>query len=110
MYFIFDLICKIIWGKFYGEMVIFWGDGYQWWELVFVEDFVCIVLELVVMVDNDLVNIGVGEEFIICCFVELICQEVDYDFNLIEFDISCYVGVKLKCLGVKKFYGLMLDL
>jgi GDP-L-fucose synthase len=110
MHFIFDLIRKIIRGKLYGETVTLWGDGYQRRELVFVEDFARIALELAATVDNDLVNIGAGEEFTIRCFAELICQEVDYDFDLIEFDTSRYVGAKSKCLGVKKLHGLMPDL
>lgn len=110
MHFIFDLIRKIIRGKLYGETVTLWGDGYQLRELVFVEDFARIALELADTVDNDIINIGAGEEFTIRRFAELICAEVGYDFNLIEFDTSRYVGAKSKCLGVKKLHGLMPNL
>lgn len=102
MHFIFDLIRKIIRGKLYGEPVILWGDGYQSRELVFVGDFAQIAIALAQSVDNDLINIGAGEEFTIRHFAELICEEVGYDFGQIQFDTSRYVGAKSKCLEVAK--------
>ncbi|MDJ0511033.1 MAG: NAD-dependent epimerase/dehydratase family protein [Crocosphaera sp.] len=102
MHFIFDLIRKIIRGKLYDEPVILWGDGYQSRELVFVEDFAKIAMELSQTVDNDLINIGAGEEFTIRHFAKLICEGVGYDFNKIQFDTSRYVGAKSKCLIVDK--------
>ena len=102
MHFIFDLIRKIIRGKLYDEPVILWGDGYQSRELVFVEDFARIAMELSQTVDNDLINIGAGEEFTIRHFAKLICEGVGYDFNKIQFDTSRYVGAKSKCLIVDK--------
>ncbi len=102
MHFIFDLIRKMIRGKLYGEPVVLWGDGTQSRELVFVEDFAKIAIQLAATVDNDLINIGAGEEYTIRHFAKLICEQVDYDFNQIEFDISRYVGAKSKCLVVNK--------
>ncbi|WP_009543153.1 NAD-dependent epimerase/dehydratase family protein [Crocosphaera subtropica] len=102
MHFIFDLIRKIIRGKLYGEPVILWGDGTQSRELVFVEDFAKIAMNLAQTVNNDLINIGAGEEFPIRHFAKLICERVGYDFNDIQFDTSRYVGAKSKCLVVDK--------
>ncbi|MDJ0843389.1 MAG: NAD-dependent epimerase/dehydratase family protein [Crocosphaera sp.] len=102
MHFIFDLIRKIIRGKLYDEPVILWGDGYQSRELVFVEDFAKIAMELAHTIDNDLINIGAGEEFTIRHFAKVICENVGYDFNKIQFDTSRYVGAKSKCLVVDK--------
>ncbi len=102
MHFIFDLIRKIIRGKLYDEPVILWGDGYQSRELVFVEDFAKIAMELSHTIDNDLINIGAGEEFTIRHFAKIICESVGYDFNKIQFDTSRYVGAKSKCLVVDK--------
>jgi GDP-L-fucose synthase len=110
MHFIFDLIRKIIRGKLYGEPVVLWGDGYQKRELVFVEDFAKIALKLSASVDNDLINIGAGEEFTIRHFAQLICERVGYDFNNIQFDTSRYVGAKSKCLGVDKLKQSLPDL
>jgi len=39
MHFIFDLIRKVLRGKYYGEEVVLWGDGTQERELIFVGDF-----------------------------------------------------------------------
>lgn len=102
MHFIFDLIRKIIRGKLYGEPVILWGDGYQSRELVYVGDFAALAVKLSQEVDNDLINIGAGEEYTIRRFAELICTEVGYDFAQIQFDTSRYVGAKSKCLVVNK--------
>jgi GDP-L-fucose synthase len=102
MHFVFDLIRKIIRGKLYGEPVVLWGDGTQLRELVFVEDFAKITTQLAATIDNDLINIGAGKEYTIRHFAKLICREVDYDFNQIEFDTSRYVGARSKCLVVEK--------
>ncbi|MGD2180263.1 NAD-dependent epimerase/dehydratase family protein [Lusitaniella coriacea] len=110
MHFIFDLIRKIIRGKLYGEPVILWGDGYQSRELVFVEDFAQIATQLADSVDNELINIGAGEEFPIRHFAKLICDRVNYDFNAIQFDTSRYVGAKSKCLAVRKLQHYLPDL
>lgn len=105
MHFIFDLIRKIIRGKLYGEPVILWGDGYQSRELVFVEDFAKVAIDLAQNVNNELINIGAGEEFTIRHFAQLISEQVGYPFDAIQFDASRYVGAKSKCLGVQKLQG-----
>lgn len=110
MHFIFDLIRKIIRGKICGEPVVLWGGGYQGRELVFIDDFVKIMLQLTATTDNDIINIGAGEEFTIRGFAKLICEKVGYDFNAVQFDTSRYVGAKSKCLVVKKLRSLIPDL
>jgi GDP-L-fucose synthase len=110
MHFIFDLIRKIIRGNLYGEPVVLWGDGYQCRELVYVGDFVKIMLQLTATCENELINIGAGEEFTIRHFAKLICHTVGYDFNSIEFDTSRYVGAKSKCLSITKLKCLVPDL
>ncbi len=109
MHFIFDLIRKIIRGKLYGDQVVLWGDGYQSRELVFVEDFARIAMQLASNVDNQLLNIGAGEEFTIRHFAKLICAEVGYDFKQIHFDTSRYVGAQSKCLAVDKLKQYLTD-
>jgi GDP-L-fucose synthase len=107
MHFIFDLIRKIIRGKEYGEAVVLWGDGWQSREIVLVDDFVRILLQLTDKVDNDIFNIGAGEEFAIRTFADLICQFVGYDPGQIRFDTSRYVGATSKCLNVEKVRSLV---
>lgn len=110
MHFIFDLIRKILRGKEYGEPVVLWGDGYQKRELVYVDDFVSAAVRLSASVDNDIVNIGAGEEFTIRRFASLISEKVGYDAGAIQFDTSRYVGAKSKCLDVRKLKRLAADL
>jgi GDP-L-fucose synthase len=109
MHFIFDLIRKIMRGKLFGEPVELWGDGYQRRELVYVDDFVQAMLQLSVRKENDLINIGAGEEFTIRYFAKLICDHVGYNFNNIQFDTTKYVGAKSKCLDTTKLNLLLPD-
>ena len=88
MHFIFDLIRKIIRGKEFEGPVILWGDGNQKREIVLVDDFVRILFALVDCVDNDLVNIGAGEEFSIRTFVGHICRIVGYPEDRVQYDTS----------------------
>lgn len=110
MHFIFDLIRKIIRGKLYEEPVVLWGDGYQRRELVFVGDFVEIMTQLSCTCENELINIGAGKEFTIRHFARLICEQVGYDFDSIQFDTSRYVGAQSKCLVVNKLKTFLPDL
>lgn len=109
MHFIFDLIRKILRGKLYGEPVVLWGDGQQRRELVYLDDFVAILLRLDQKLDNETINIGAGEEFSIKHFAELICRHVDYDPGRIQYDTTRYVGARSKCLSVKKLQALLPD-
>ncbi len=109
MHFIFDLIRKILRGKLHGEPVVLWGDGHQTRELVYVEDFVRIALDLDRLRENDLVNIGAGVEFSIRHFAWLICEQVGYDFKAIRFDTARYVGARSKCLSIRKLRQLLPD-
>jgi len=107
MHFIFDLIRKIIRGKEFGEPVILWGDGHQRRELMYVSDFVDLLVRLADSAKNELVNIGAGEEYSIRHFANLICGMVGYPVEKIEYDTSRYVGATSKCLGVGKLRSLI---
>jgi GDP-L-fucose synthase len=102
MHFIFDLIRKIIRGKEFGETVTLWGDGLQKREIVHVDDFVNILWQLVEKFDNDIFNIGAGEEYPIRTFADKICSIVGYPAEKIQYDTSRYVGATSKCLNVDK--------
>ena len=88
MHFIFDLIRKIIRGKEYGEQVVLWGDGNQRRELVYIDDFIQILLRLSERLDNELINIGAGEDYSIRDFASHICDLIGYDYSLISFDTT----------------------
>jgi GDP-L-fucose synthase len=110
MHFIFDLVRKILRGKVCGDPVILWGDGRQKREVVFIDDFVKVAIELAAVCDNEVVNVGAGEEFTIRHFADRICHMVGYDSRRIEFDAAKYVGAKSKCLVIKKLQRLIPDL
>ena len=107
MHFIFDLIRKILRGKLYGDSVVLWGDGHQRRELVYVDDFVNAAIGLADMEDNNLINIGAGEDHSIRDFASMICNEVTFDFGKIEFDTTRYVGARSKCLRVERLRKLL---
>jgi GDP-L-fucose synthase len=102
-HFIYDLIRKIIRGKMYGEPVVLWGDGEQRRELIFVDDFIQIMLGLNEKTKNDLFNVGGGMDYSIKEFAAMICECVGYDFNSIQYDTTQYVGAKSKILNVEKY-------
>ena len=102
MHFIFDLIKKIIRGKEYGEPVVLWGDGYQQRELVLVDDFAKILWQISQQFENQIFNIGAGQEYSIRDFAVKICDIVGYDHTKILYDTTQYVGAKSKCLNIEK--------
>lgn len=110
MHFIFDLIRKIIRGKEYGEKVELWGDGYQRREIVYIDDFIEALLKLSAMIDNDIVNVGAGQDYNIRDFAVQICEIVGYDFDKISFDSTKYVGARSKILNVDKLMKILPEL
>jgi len=110
MHFIFDLIRKILKAKHQDVPPVLWGDGYQQRELVYLDDFVTILLRLIPIVNNDLVNIGYGEEHSIRWFARNICELVGYDPARVQYDTSRYVGAESKCLRNEKLKRLLPDL
>jgi GDP-L-fucose synthase len=102
MHFIFDLIRKIIRGKEFGEQVVLWGDGHQKREIVLVDDFVKILWELMGRFEDDIFNIGAGQEHSIRSFAETISDIVGYPHAQIVYDTTRYVGAKSKSLNISK--------
>ena len=102
MHFIFDLLRKIVDGKYKGTPVELWGDGMQKRELIHVDSFVTTMTYLAQHVDNDIFNIGGGEEHPIRCFAEMLAEHVGYDASKIIYDTTKYVGATSKFLVVDK--------
>lgn len=102
MHFIFDLIRKILMAKFYGGPVVLWGHGRQRRELIHIKDFVNILIALSERSQNTLINVGTGEEHTIRHYAKVICDYVGYNFDLIRFDETRYVGAISKCLTITK--------
>jgi len=107
MHFIFDLIRKVLVAQAGGPPPVFWGDGYQRRELVYIDDFVDTAIELAGSTANTLVNIGAGTEHNIREFVEEICRQVGYDSHLVQYDTERYVGARSKVLVVDKLRTLL---
>ncbi|MCB1180754.1 MAG: NAD-dependent epimerase/dehydratase family protein [Chlamydiia bacterium] len=102
LHFIFDLMRKILLGKYEGETVVLWGNGEQKRELVHIDDFVNGLLMLSKKVSNTLLNIGAGEEYSIKEFAQILCRLVDYPFEKIKFDTNRYVGATSKVLNISR--------
>ncbi|MCH9608447.1 MAG: GDP-L-fucose synthase [Chlamydiales bacterium] len=100
LHFIFDLIRKIIRGKYENEPVVLWGDGHQRRELVHVNDFIKTML--FIENENEIFNMGAGEDHSIREFAQIICEIVEFPFEEITFDTSKYVGAKSKVLSTEK--------
>ena len=109
LHFIFDLIAKITRGQLEGEPVTLWGDGYQQRELLYAPDFVRAVLALATRVDDEVVNVGSGEEHSIRWYAERVAREVGYDATKIQYDTSRFVGVRSKRLDVGRLQALLPD-
>ncbi len=109
LHFIYDLIRKILRGQELGERVVLWGDGHQKRELVYIDDFVELLLRLSLTADNQIVNIGEGGEHSIRDFAGIISRAVGFDFEKIEFDPSKYVGLTSKVLNVERLQALVPD-
>jgi len=107
LHFIFDLIRKIKIASRGGERAELWGDGYQRRELIHVTDFVRDLLLLNNLVQNEIVNIGAGEDHTIRGFASLICSHLKYDENLIAYDETKYVGAKQKLLDISKLTSMI---
>ncbi len=102
LHFIFDLIRKILRGKYFGEPVVLWGDGEQTRELIYLEDFISSLIAVSEHGHNEIMNIGTGEALSIKHFAKKICERVGYPFELIQYDRTKYVGARSKFLYVDK--------
>ena len=107
MHFIFDLVRKLLAAQAGGTPAVLWGDGYQKRELVYIDDFVHTMVRLTSVIDNDIVNVGSGEEHSIRDFASAICELIGYDPAKIRYDPSKYVGARSKVLDVSKLARLL---
>ena len=87
--------------------IILWGDGTQKRELVFVEDFVNIMIILLDKLENEVVNIGAGKEYNIKEFAQIVCNIIGINHENIKYDTSRYTGAKSKILDNSKLKKLI---
>jgi GDP-L-fucose synthase len=107
-HFIFDLIRKIYNGKNYGDEVELWGDGYQRRELIYVDDAIDAMLNLL-NEENQIFNLGSSNDLPIRHYAQEICNSFDYDHDKIFYNIEKYVGVRKRKLEVDKVQELSLN-
>lgn len=96
-HFIFDLIRKIYNGKYFGNKVVLWGDGYQKREIMYVKDAVKLMLDNIDK-KNITYNLSTGEEYTIRYYAEKICKELEYNPEKIIYDTDKFVGIRSKQL------------
>lgn len=101
-HFIFDLVKKILRGKYFGEKVELWGDGNQTREIIHVDDFILNMFNINNKTNNQIFNIGGGSEYTIKHFANIICKKAMFDYKKIHFDKAKYVGAKSKKLSINK--------
>ena len=107
LHFIFDIIRKVLDYKENQKEIILWGDGTQKRELVFVEDFVNIMIILLDKLENEVVNIGAGKEYNIKEFAQIVCNIIGINHENIKYDTSRYTGAKSKILDNSKLNKLI---
>ena len=100
-HFIFDFIRNCYNAKHNGEDFVIWGDGEQRRELIFVDDAVDAMISLL-DVENEVFNLGSGNDNAINEFATMVCQTYDYDPKFIKRDLTKYVGVRSKKIDTTK--------
>jgi GDP-L-fucose synthase len=107
MHFVFDIAAKIVRFKRGGAAPVLWGDGLQKRELIYIDDFIDTMLAVDPLLDDDLVNIGAGEEHSIREFATLLGQLAGVDPKAIVWDEARYVGAREKFLSIAKLDRLL---
>lgn len=90
-HFIFDLIRKIVNAKNGGDKVILWGTGDQTRELIYIKDAIDIIIKSMTW-DNKIVNLSSGKSHSIKDYAQMICDIVGYNYNLIKWDTTAFIG------------------
>ena len=104
-HFIFDLVRKIHKSSRDGSEVELWGDGLQERELIYIDDFIELLMKVIFRkygTANEVINIGRGEEYSIQHYANTISDILSYDNKTIVYNTSKFVGVKSKCLDIGK--------
>jgi len=100
-HFIFDFIRNCYQAKYKKDEFVLWGDGNQRRELIYVEDAIDVMISLLNH-NNEIINLGSGQDNSINEFVQLVCEIYDYDYSLVKRDLTKYVGVKAKKINTDK--------
>jgi len=107
-HFIFDLVRKIYNGKHYNDEVELWGDGYQRRELIYVDDAIEAMLNLL-NEENEIFNLGSSRDLPIRHYADEISNQIGYNPDKIIYNTEKYVGVRKRKLEVDKVQKLSLN-
>tara|TARA_R110000851_G_scaffold331492_1_gene505697 strand:+ start:9490 stop:10407 length:918 start_codon:yes stop_codon:yes gene_type:complete len=100
-HFIFDFIKNCYQAKYNNKPFTIWGDGTVKRELIHVDDACNAMINLLDQ-ENEIFNLGSGQDHTINEFAKYVCNSFDYDYNLVNRDLTKYVGVREKSLDIKK--------
>ena len=100
-HFIFDFIRNCYNAKNHVVEFGLWGDGEQRRELIYVQDAVEGIINLLDH-KNEVFNLGSGEDFTINEFAQQVCELFEYDYQLVTHDLDKYVGVREKKISTDK--------
>jgi len=100
-HFIFDFIRNCYNAKYNDDSFTVWGDGEQRRELIYVDDAANAMLSLLDR-ENQVFNLGSGQDNSINEFATMVCKAYDYDAELVQHDLTKYVGVKAKKIDTTK--------
>ena len=100
-HFIFDFIRNCYNAKYNNDEFVVWGDGEQRRELIYIDDAVSAMINLLHF-DNQVFNLGSGKDHSINQFAMSVCEIYDYDYSLVKHDLTKYVGVKEKKIDTAK--------
>ena len=107
-HFIFDFIRNCYNAQEGKDKFVLWGDGEQRRELIYVQDAVDAILNLL-KYDNEIFNLGSGSDYTINEFAQEVCRVYGYDYSLVERDLTKYVGVREKKLDTAKVISYLKD-
>ena len=103
MQFIYDIIKKILLGKNKNADVVLWGNGFQKRQLLFIKDFVNIILNTFKIKENTSYNICPKDYYTIKQYAKIISKSIGFDHNKIIYDKDKFVGVNERILSNNKF-------
>jgi GDP-L-fucose synthase len=100
-HFIFDFIRNCYNAKFHDDKFTIWGNGEQRRELIYVDDAIDGMLNLIHN-NNQVFNLGSGQDYSINEFAKIVSECYNYDFTMVNHDMNKYIGARQKKIDISK--------